>query len=259
MEPEGLYTANQWIVAACMLLVILAGSEVGRWLGGRVLARKPGTQGARIEAFENALLGLLSLMIGFTFSLALNRFEQRKAVVLSDANAIGTVALRARLLPEPHAAQAARLVREYTDARLALGAAPYASPERKRAIDTSLRLQDSLWREAVAATALDARSVPIGLFTDATNHLIDMHETRVTADRNHVPEAALLLLYGIATVAMGFAGYTSALAGTRNRVPVTIMALTIVTVITLVMDLDRPRRGFVTVSQQPMVDLRAGL
>ena len=79
MEPEGLYTANQWIVAACMLLVILAGSEVGRWLGGRVLARKPGTQGARIEAFENALLGLLSLMIGFTFSLALNRFEQRKA------------------------------------------------------------------------------------------------------------------------------------------------------------------------------------
>ena len=45
-------------------------------------------------------------------------------------------------------------MREYTDARLALGAAPYASPERKRAIDTSLRLQDSLWREAVAATAL---------------------------------------------------------------------------------------------------------
>jgi hypothetical protein len=88
---------------------------------------------------------------------------------------------------------------------------------------------------------------------------LSLFPLRVTADRNHVHEAALLLLYGIATVAMGFAGYTSALAGTRNRVPVTIMALTIVTVITLVMDLDRPRRGFVTVSQQPMVDLRAGL
>lgn len=255
MEPGGLYNINLWFVASVALLIILTGAEVGRWIGGR--ARRAGTSGTRIEAFENALLGLLSLMIGFTFSLALNRFEQRKAVVLSEANAVGTVALRARLLPAPHGAQVAQLVKAYADTRLALGVAPYASMQRRTAIDSSLRLQESLWREAAAVTALDARSVPAGLFADAMNHLIDMHESRLTADRNHVPESVLLLLGGIAVVALGFAGYTSAQGGSRNRVPATIMAVTIVTVIALIMDLDRPRRGLVAVSQQPMVDTRA--
>ena len=259
MEPLGLYTVNLWVVAALALVAIVGAAEVGRRLGDRVRTSGAAVSGKRIEMFEGALLGLLSLIIGFTFSLALNRFEQRKEVVLAEANAIGTVVLRARLLPAPHDAETSRLAREYVEQRLALGAAQYVSAERDRAIGASVRLHESLWREATAASALDARSVPAGMFAEALNHLIDMHETRITADRNHVPQAVILILYGIAVIAMGFAGHTGGVAGARNRVPVVIMAFTVVMVITLIMDLDRPRRGLVTVSQQPMVDLRAGM
>jgi hypothetical protein len=259
MESSGLYSVNLLVVAGVALVAILGSAEAGRMLGTRIRPHATEAAGKRVELFEGALLGLLSLMIGFTFSLALNRFEQHKAVVLAEANAIGTVALRARLLSAPHAATVTRLAKAYAQQRLTLGAALYGSPERAGAIRESLRLQDSLWTEATVASALDAHSVPAGLFTRAVNDLIDVHESRVTADRNHVPQAVLVLLYGIAIVAMGFAGYVGGVAGARNRVPVLLMTLTVVMVITLVMDLDRPRRGMVTVSQQPMLDLIAGM
>ena len=108
-------------------------------------------------------------------------------------------------------------------------------------------------------SALDAHAVPAGLFVRSLNDLIDVHETRLTADRNHVPPAVILLLYGIAVVALGFAGYNGGVVGARGRLPLAVMALTVVTVITLIMDLDRPRRGLVTVSQQPMADLLSGV
>lgn len=259
MNAEGLYQLDLSVITAAALLCMLGGAEVARALGRRQLVRAGGARMARVEVFEGALLGLTSLMIGFTFSLALNRFEQRKAVVLAEANAVGTVSLRGRLLPAPHAAEVARLIRRYADARLALGAAPYGSRERRAAIDTSLHVQEQLWREASASTQRDPRSVPAGLFAAAVNDLVDAHTARLTADRNHVPAPTLLLLYGIAAMALGFAAYASAVSGTRNRVSVAIMALTIATVIALIVDLDRPRRGLVTVSQRPMEETRAGM
>ena len=66
-----------------------------------------------ISALEQSLLGFLALMVGFTFLMALTRFETRREAVLNEANAIGTTALRARLLPEPHRAESLKLLREY--------------------------------------------------------------------------------------------------------------------------------------------------
>lgn len=193
MEPAGLYGIDQWRITALTLFSILLAAEIGRWVGRRGRRRSPESAGARVEVFEGALLGLLSLMIGFTFSLALNRFEQRKEVVLNEANAIGTVVLRARLLPDAQAAQAGRAARQYAQTRLELGYAAYTSEARTRAIARSVALQEAMWMPALAATTLDPRSVPAGLYAEAVNHLYDMHEARVTADRNHVPEAALYL------------------------------------------------------------------
>ena len=93
---------------------ILGCSELGRRLGVRSTARS----GKNISTLESAILALLALMIGFTFAMALSRFEARREAVLNEANAIGTTALRARLLPPPHRAEALRLLREYVQIRL---------------------------------------------------------------------------------------------------------------------------------------------
>ena len=89
------------------LVVLLAVAEIGRWLGER------GGGEENVPTLEGAVLGLLALMIGFTFAMALSRFELRRDAVLDEANAIGTTALRARLLPAPHNAECVKSLNDY--------------------------------------------------------------------------------------------------------------------------------------------------
>lgn len=191
--------------------------------------------------------------------MALSRYDGRKAAVLDESNAIGTAVLRAQLLPAPQAQTSATLLARYARVRLALGTSGDDRAARADAVKQSLVLQNDLWREAVAASTADSRSTPIGLYVQTLNDMIDMHEKRLTALRNHVPETVVLLLYLIALVATGFTGYGAGLAGDRERGSKLLMALLIATVLILVIDLDRPYRGLVTVSQQPMLDLIQGL
>ena len=88
------------------LVVITASAEFGRWLGSRSGGEE------NVPTLEGAVLGLLALMIGFTFAMALSRFELRRDAVLDEANAIGGTALRARLLPAPHNAECLRLLKD---------------------------------------------------------------------------------------------------------------------------------------------------
>ena len=90
-------------------IAILGTSEIGRRLGIRAVGRG----GGDVSTLEGAVLGLLALMIGFSFAIALSRFEARREAVLNEANAIGTTALRARLLPAPYDAEALKSLREY--------------------------------------------------------------------------------------------------------------------------------------------------
>src|SRR3954467_15474633 len=96
------------------LAVIFVVSEVGWQLG----IRTKGGGGGNIATLESAMLGLLALMLAFTFSMALTRFEARRDALLNEANAIGTTALRARLLPDPHRSETLKLLREYVQIRL---------------------------------------------------------------------------------------------------------------------------------------------
>ena len=102
------------LIFAVSLVVLLGASELGRALGVRISGRG----GDDVSTLEGAILGLLALMIGFTFAMALSRYEARREAVLDEANSIGTTALRARLLPAPHAAASLKLLREYVQIRL---------------------------------------------------------------------------------------------------------------------------------------------
>jgi hypothetical protein len=120
-------------------------------------------------------------------------------------------------------------------------------------------LQEALWQQAQAAAAKDAGMVPTGLFIQTLNEMIDNQEKRLTAARNRVPNIVLVALYGIAIVASAFTGYASGLEARRSRLPVYLTGLLVSTVILLIQDLDRPNTGFITVSQQPMIDTAAAI
>ena len=89
----------------------------------------------------------------------------------------------------------------------------------------------------------DPRQVPTGLFIQALNDMIDMHETRLSAGRNHMPAIVFPTLEGIAVVALGFTGYGAAQAAAQYRIATVVMAVMVASVITLVFDLDAPAVG----------------
>jgi hypothetical protein len=163
--------------------VIFVSTEIGRWLGTR--AGDGG--GEQVRTLEAAVLGLLALIIAFTFAMALSRYEARRDAVLSEANAVGTTALRARLLPEPHNAETLRLLRDYVKVRLDAAQRAFGAAEFDAAIARSGQIQEALWQQAMAVAAKNQDLVPTGLFIDALNKMIDEHEKRLTAFRNHVP------------------------------------------------------------------------
>ena len=189
------------------LAVILAASEAGRQLGIRVKTRGSDD----ISTLEAAILGLLALMISFTFAMALSRFESRRDTVLEEANAIGTTALRARLLPAPYGAETLKLLREYVQLRVDVAEGMRSALETEVVIARSNALQEALWQQAKAAAAKESGMVPTGLFIQSLNEMIDDQEKRLTAIRNRVPNIVLLALYGIASVASAFAGYAGGL------------------------------------------------
>jgi hypothetical protein len=237
------------------LAVILSVSE----LGWQLAVRSAGPGGNNISTLESALLGLMALIIGFTFAMALSRFEARRDAVVQEANAIGTTALRARLLPEPHRSESLSLLREYVQIRLSIVHSGNSLADAKVVVERSNQIQEALWQHAKAMAAQDKSLIPTGLFIQSLNEMIDNQGKRLAALRNRVPNVVLLWLLGVAAIAGGFVGYASALDAKRTRLPVYIMGLLISVVILLILDLDRPGSGFIQNSQQAMEDTAASI
>lgn len=243
------------IIFLVSIVVLLAASEAGRFIG----MRASGRGGDDVSTLEGAILGLLALMIGFTFAMTLSRFEARRDAVLAEANAIGTTALRARLLPSPHNIEINKLLREYVKVRLDITQRVASAAELKAAIVRSSEIHEALWQQTKLVAAKNNGMVPTGLFIQTLNEMIDDHGERLEALRNRVPNIVLVALYGVAIVACALAGYGNGLETHRVRLPVYTTALLIAAVILLIQDLDRPTTGFIKTSQQPMIDTAASI
>jgi uncharacterized membrane protein len=250
-----LYVYSLLTIFLVGLAAIFAVSELGWRLG----KRNEGGGGANISTLESAMLGLLALIIGFTFAMALSRFEARREAVLNEANAIGTTALRARLLPDPHRAETIKLLREYIQLRLDVIQSGQSLAELTATVHRSSEIQEALWLQVRSLIVKDSGMVPTGLFIQALNEMIDDQAKRLAALRNRVPNVVLLGLFGIAAVVGGFAGYASGRDPKRTRLPVYMMGFLVATVILLILDLDRPSSGFITNNQQSMIDTAASM
>jgi hypothetical protein len=250
-----LYNYSLLTISLVGLAAILAAIEIGRWLGVHA-----GDQGDdNVSTLEGAAIGLLALMVGFTFAMSLTRFEARRDAILAEANAIGTTALRARLLPEPHRKEVLELLGNYVKVRLELTQHPTTPADLAAAIEKSNVLQEKLWQQAEAMLAIDKDVVPTGLFIQTLNEMIDDQAKRLAALRNRVPNVVQLALFAVAIIASGFAGYATGVNKRRSRFPVYVMGLLVGGVILLILDLDRPGAGFIEVSQQPMIDTASSI
>ena len=257
MSTEFVYQQSEILIVLALAGLLALSGELGYRLGRRPRKVPTVREETQFTSIEVALLALLSLLLGFTFAMALSRFELRKEMVVRESNAIGTAALRSQFLPASHHDEVSQLFRRYVAIRLdAVLRTRQFSPARRELDAETKRLQTRLWKIAATAAAGDPRSVPLGLFTHAVNELIDIKATRDVAVANHVPESVLLMLFGFAVLAAGILGYGNALAGARIRIPAAIYSVVVVLVILLIIDLDRPQEGLARVSQESMIQLQ---
>jgi hypothetical protein len=205
------------------------------------------------------LFGLLSLLIGFTFSIAVTRFEARRTAVLDEANAIDSLALRARLLSQPLAGEAIEQLRRYVDLRLEFGDDATSDERRVQITAASLDLLNKLSQTAETTMARDPGVAPPRLFVEALDEVAGFRARRLSAERSRVPVLVFLMLYGLALVTLGMAGFAGGAAGSRGFVPIAVTGLAMAALIIMISDLDRPHHGLIAVSQQPLIDLRAHL
>lgn len=254
MTGDWLYDLPLIVIIVGTLLIFLIALGVGLWSGRRHI--KEDEKVTQINTLQAATLGLLGLLLAFTFAMAADRYNSRRKVVVDEANAIETVFLRADMLPEPNSTQIQDLLREYVDTRVEFVNAGEDLIRFQQAYDRTIQLEDELWQQAIEVSTIDPHSVPTGLFVQALNESFDLQATRIALLRNRVPEIIIDLIYISAAITIGLLGYGIGISHHRRLLPTLITILLISMIILVIIDLDRPRRGLITVSQQNMIDLQ---
>ena len=254
---DAIYGGGAAVVVFVGILLFLA---LGRWIGRLVIRRGGGSHAASVGSLEAAVFGLLGLMIAFTFSGALNRFDNRRMQAVDEANAIGTAWYRIDLLPGSVQPGMRELLRSYVDSRIATyHKLPDVAAAQQEVVRTQ-KLQNKIWADAVAATRMaDARPGADFLLVPALNQMFDLASARIAATQIHPPSIIYAMLIGLAFASALLAGYQ---ACTENDPMHRFgFALIISLTIYVILEIEYPRLGFVRLDaiDQLLVNVRAGM
>ena len=244
------------LVAATVILVLFGAGGLGIYFRRRRGVEREQDETGAEQLIVSAILGLLALLLGFTFALAIDRFDTRRGLVVAEANAIGTAWLRAQLLDEPHRSRLSRLLEGYAANRLELARAQDRG-EGLPLLQRNDAYQNRIWQATVEAVR-PIRNLEISsTLVEAMNNVIDTGAERKAARRAHVPPRVLtiLLVYmGVTAYAVGYA-----LLGGRVRWAAIVLLLLLSLSYLLILDIDQPTRGGIREQQSAMEDLIASM
>ena len=251
-----LYELPSALIMIVLLIFMLAASEVGRRFGARQAADQKAGHKERTNATLASILATVALLLGFTFTMSVQRFDARSEAAIQEANAIGTAALRSQLLSAAEQSDAQEGLARYIAHRIESVEIDMSHPNARRESDREAkRLQGEIWSIAVAAAEKDANPTRSGLFISALNEMIDTYAARQMTLDKHLPPIVLYLLFVMLIIAHIVLGYAGGIAKSQPKVATLALSVLIILVVFLVFDLDRPRRGFVQVNQAAILEL----
>ena len=231
-----------------VLLFSLFGFWAAAWLGAKVRAWRGSSEEKSGEDFSLILGGtltLLGLIIGFTFSMAVGRYDQRKNYEEQEANAIGTEYVRADLLPVADGAKVRGLLRSYLDQRILYYVTRDA--QQLRQVDKkTARLQDEMW-SAASTPALAQPTCVAALAVSGMNDVLNTQGYTQAAWWNRIPVGAWALMIAIAIFSNLLVGYS---AQKRSALFLLILPVALSITLFLIADIDSPRFGAINVRPQ---------
>jgi hypothetical protein len=225
--------------------IVLGATALGHFLGRRVRHLSEDLK-EPFGVLQGALLGVVGLILAFGLSLAVSRYENRRASVVEEANTIGTTFLRAQTLPEPARTRSLDLLLRYTQTAVQVADAVPGSDEEAASADREEELQRRLW--ALGGQALDGEPVASAprLYIETLNEMIDAQGVRLAALNNQVPIAVFVLEVLGAALALGLLAAYLAILG-RGVVAVALASVLVAFLLLVIADLDRPTRGMIRV------------
>ncbi|MCC6869244.1 MAG: hypothetical protein IT522_10530 [Burkholderiales bacterium] len=238
-----------------IFVVLVLAAALGVWLAGRRDALADGSRDD-FNVIQTATLTLLGLIIGFTFSMALNRYDQRKNLEEEEANAIGTAYLRAELLPAERAAALKAALRQYTHERALL----YVTRDAAQiaALDASAgKLQGDMW--TIVRDVANEQPTPVhGLVVTSINDVINAQGYTQAAWWNRIPHGAWILMLMLAVCASFLVGLGVRHPDAKLRL-IAMFPLIIAGSFFLIADIDAPRSGVIRVAPMNLQTLEASL
>lgn len=247
-----------WLAGSILIGLCLLGSRVGQYLHAFISKRRPEPEEKShrvdMEGFIiGSVFGLFAFIVGFTFSIATDRFDARRLIVSEEANAIGTSFLRAELLDPRERIPLQLALRDYARTRIApLGLSlDFDSPELMRTHSA---------RDRIAPIAVKSvspyKGTDLGVSViESVNDVLNIGNRRELAGAAHIPDRVMdaLLLYLIASSAL--LGFLTAEQPYRLRAASSLLFVLMSLAIVLILDLDRPRSGSILIPQTAMENL----
>jgi hypothetical protein len=241
-----------WLIVPLLFAGLVLFARTGIALRGRL---RPDPHDDASEGYLlSSALALLALLIGFTFSMALGRYDTRREIVVAEANAIGTTWLRAGLVEGEAGIALRQSLKDYGKLRLRL---PLAADPDKIEQETETA-QAAVWTRLRAA--VPTLSVPlVGPLVTSTNEMFDAASSRRWERAARIPALVLDIVVISSLISAGIVGYVLGGQGRRHAVITALLFALLSLAIGLILDLDRPWSGLVTISQAPMEAAVAGM
>jgi hypothetical protein len=239
------FRLTSWELGLLFFAVVLGTTGLGIFLGHRVRHLSESLK-EPFGVLQGALLGVVGLLLAFGLSLAVNRYEDRRANVVSEANAIGTTYLRAQTLQEPMRTRSMDLLVGFTRNAVRLSDEVPGSDGATEARAREEASEDGLWRNAGQALNRSPTASAPRLYVETLNEMFDGETARVAALSNRVPTAVLVLEVLGAALALGLLAAYLAIVG-RGVLAVTLASALVAFLLLVTADLDRPTRGMIQV------------
>jgi hypothetical protein len=251
------FSLSTWVVAL-IVLAIVGGATAAGYATGQHLRHQHAALREPFGVLQGALLGVVGLVLAFGLTLAVGRYEDRRAATVTEANAIGTSYLRAQLIAEPQRTLSLDLLRRYTTLAIQVSKEVPGSNGMRRTTAAEGSLQRQLW--SLAGQSIDAAPIASAprLYVDSLNATFDAQGSRLSALNNRVPGFVLALEVFGAALAVGLLAFHISILG--RALAALLAAAGIMTLLLLVtFDLDRPARGIIKVPDTPLVSARASM